>query len=219
MSQIIRVKSFKAWGGRTKDQQWVNTYDVAVMDGDLVLADPAWPLFAAALVNRELSFHLPMVNSMRVVLSTLDAEAEYSHRNLRVIETTGVGMRSVPSGEQPLPLDIALKCKKNAALGRNGTTFYRGALHTGDITVAAGGNPTLNDPIAAELINGIGLMITQDLLPTLETLQGEFIMPNPEDGVGGAETVRVYTQILPSGVSVNRRDHRYFDRQDAPAPA
>ena len=216
MSQIITVKSFKAWGGRTQNQQWVNTYHVNVDDGETILTDDAWSAFALALVNRESSFHLAQVNFMRVVLSTFAQEAEYSFKNLRVIETAGTGQRGLPSGEQPLALDLALKCKKNAALGRNGTTFYRGVLHSGDITIGAGGNAALNQPVAAELINGIGLMITQDLLPTLEPISGSFVMPFVPDGVGGDEDVRVYTQILPSGISVNRRDHRYFDRQDAP---
>lgn len=209
MAEPYTIKIFKAYGGRTTDKLWSNSYHVSA---EAALDDPLWVTALEAIAAQERMIHNPQVNFMRAVISSTTREGAYNPEDLRVFELGTVGERGVPSGEQPLPLDLALKVKKNVAFGRSGTMFYRGCLHTGDIVVGAGGDASLLSPPDGNLLNAVGL-IPANSAAAITALGGFLIMPPKVLAPGDpAQAVRTISSFALSGVSVNRRNHRYFDK-------
>jgi hypothetical protein len=208
---VIRI--FKAFGGRTSSQQWSNTYH---WTADGTVEAEYWQQVVEALAQLEQSIHAPQVNFMRGVVSTHEQEPEYNPLQLRVFEMSAVGNRTPPAGEKLLDLNLALKVKKVVRFGRAGTAFYRGVLHTGDVEVGAGGNAVLVAG-AVEALNTPMHMAFVNAVTQAETASGGQLIMNPGkllDG-GQAAAIRAIDGLRPSGVSVNRRDHRYFDTKES----
>lgn len=204
---VYTIKIFKAWAGRTANQLWSNTYHA---QSATALDDPAWVALLEGIAGKERSFHLNDVNFMRATISTTNIEDEYDPHTLRVFELQGTGERGL-QGNFAAPLDMAFKCKKNVQYGRSGTVFYRGVLHTGDYTVGAGGNPNLNSTLSGELINGVGLLVSS-LADELAAMNGNFVMgPGKVDNLTPV-SLRNVLSLSPSGISINKRNHRYFDK-------
>jgi len=209
MAEAWTIRIFKAYGGRTADKLWSNTYHVSA---EQPLTDPGWTALVEAIGARERMLHNPQVNFMRATISSTTREGGYNPEDLKVYELGTVGERGVQSGEIALPLDLALKVKKNVAFGRSGTMFYRGVLHSGDVSVGAGGDATLIVPGDGNLLNNVGLL-PSSIQDELTALGGFLIMPPRVTVPGGpAQTVRTIDSFALSGVSVNRRNHRYFDK-------
>ncbi len=209
--RIWSLKFYKAWGGRMAEKLWCNTYHVAT---EAEITDAAWLPLINAIGAEEKKFHLQSVNLMRAVMSTFDGEPTYSPRNLRVLELTGIGDRFVPAGETAMPLDLALKVKKNMAFGRAGTMFYRGVIHSGDVLVGAGGDPAVSSAMEPQLYQNVNLL-PERISEELAALQADLIVP-PKVGSQGLQAdvmVRIINSFSISGISVNRRNHRYFDKQ------
>jgi len=209
--KVAVVRIFKAFGGRTSDKQWSNTYHIS---GELEYADPAWDALVVQLASTESNIHFSNVNYMRATISSFDQEAEYNPEMLKVIELGGSGQRVLTGDQTILPLDFAFKWKKNVAFGRSGTTFYRGALSTDDIATGAGGDPVLKGTISPDILNAIRNMPTS-LQPLLSAVGGFMVMAPKMPAPGGPPvtlSTRVLLSFAPSGVSNNRRNHRYFDK-------
>jgi len=209
-NKIWTLKIYKAYGGRTADRLWSNTYDISTEEE---VTSPAWLPLIDVIATREVLLHSTNCHMMRAVLSTLSQENPQQPETLRVVELQGVGQRGIPGGEIQLPLDIALKVKKTVAYGRSGTLFYRGVLHSGDVEVGAGGIATLKAPMDGNLQNNITGFIAQ--IDTQLAALGANIVMRPV--ITGQVTPilddsRIVQALAPSGVSLNKRNHRYFDK-------
>lgn len=204
------VKIYKAFGGRTSTQQWSNTYH---WEADGTVDQTFWENVVNALAEFEQSFHSPQVFFMRAVVSTHEKEATYNPIQLRVFELNLQGGRAVPAGEKLLDLNLALKMKKLVGFGRAGTGFYRGVLNTGDIEVGAGGTAVLTQG-GVDSINIAQMQKYGNAIAQAETASGGQLVMNPGKllDAGAPAAVRVINGFRASGVSVNRRDHRYFDK-------
>jgi hypothetical protein len=208
--KIWMLKIYKAFGGRTADRLWSNTYDIATEED---ITSPAWLPLINVIATREVLVHSTNCHMMRAVLSTLDEENPQQPKALRVVELQGVGQRGIPADQIQLPLDMALKVKKAVAYGRSGTLFYRGVLHSGDVTVGAGGIATLKAPMDGNLQNNITGFMTQ-IEPQLTALAANIVMRPVITGQVATviDDSRIVLELAPSGVSLNKRNHRYFDK-------
>ena len=207
---LYTVRIFKALGGRSNEGQWVNNYELQT---NLTLESAGMQANVDHIVAFDRALHTNQVNYMRVVTSTFAMDSRpYDPANLRVMELSGVGGHELQPGAGVVDLNITLTIKRLTTLGKAGRLILRGALHWGHVTTGAGGKTVLTD-------NGTTHM--QGLLTTataaLGDLDGELVMINyvgvPE--VGGATFVRpiIFHQL--GAVSVNRRNHKYFDRKSA----
>lgn len=209
----FQIKIYKAFGGRTSNLQWSNSY---FWDADGTVEESYWTDVVDALGVYEASFHSPQVNFMRAVVSTFTEEQVYNPLNLRVFELNAVGARNVPAGEQLLDLNLALKMKKLVGFGRAGTAFYRGCLNTGDVEVGAGGVAVLTQGGVDSLNISHMQVWTSKIVPAM-TLSGGNLVMNPGKllDAGQPAAVRLIHGFRASGVSVNRRDHKYFDKAES----
>lgn len=181
------------------------------MTAEPPLTDELWTPFVTALANAEAALHGNPVNIMRVVISDYAAQPEYDPTKLRVWEVSGQGQRGAQGGIY-LPLDICLKAKKIVGYGRAGTCFFRGVLNSLDVDQGAGGDYVLKAGVDAGLNNLTNAIISQTAT-ALDALTGEFVLPAgiEDDETSTGNSVRIVSSILASGISINRRDHRYFD--------
>lgn len=207
---VYAIKIFKSYGGRVADNVWSNTYH---WSNSLGLEDNAWLATVNGLVALESRLHLNTVNFLRAVVSTTGDEEGYDPSQLRVFELQGAGLDVLPAGEKPLDLNFTLKMKKQVIYGRAGTMFYRGALHTGHVEMGPGGKMVLTAGAAAS--------ITQEMLPLFTDILGAavaasngggWVMGPPANLANNAQyNARPVSGLQPSGVSLNKRNHRYFD--------
>lgn len=213
---IWTVKIFKSFGGRVANSMWSNSYHINTNNADMLIEDPAWKTLVEQLGVMERTIHLEPVNFMRATLSSLRQEPEYDPRTLRVFELQGIGERGNNGGGTPMPLDMTLKVKKNVGYGRSGTMFYRGCLNSTDVSIGAGGDPALKspgDPGLFSAVNGFVTVLTDEL----SAIQGELVMPprGAEAAEGGVTTARIVQSFAISGISINSRNHRYFDTEES----
>ncbi len=214
---IWTLKLFKAFGGRVTKGMWSNTYLINSNNLTIGIEDPAWLELVNQIGVNERAIHLSQTHFMRATLSSAREEAIYDPKMLRVFELQGTGNRGTDAGQSPIPLDLAMKVKKNVSYGRSGTMFFRGCLNTNEMTIGAGGAAALKTPIDSWLTIAVDGWITA-LANELTALDGSVVMPAAaglDEGTANfiGRNVQSYTI---SGLSVNRRDHRYFDTAASP---
>lgn len=211
MPRVYDVKIYKSFGVRNLKAAWANTYQMNAIED---ITDNSIQDMINALVGMEQTYHTQPVQFLHAVCSTKMNEPQYTPESLKVFELQGTGNVVVPEGEQVLDLNISLKMKKGVAFGRSGTMFYRGCLRTIDVSVNDRGESQLRgDSLimtpgtwanAFNLVNNLAQ-------PTRWIMAGDVIDVNQDI----TTQVRNVLSFVPSGVSINKRDHRYFDRAAA----
>jgi len=142
---LYTIRIFKSWGGRSSRGQWSNTYHINV---EFAIDSPEMIAAVNAIANREKNFHLAQVHMMRAVVSTYQKEGRKGHPEaVNPIELAGVGLRAIPAGIDPLPLDVAFVIKSKASFGRSGQMKFRGVLLESDVVAGGQGNFTMPGPV------------------------------------------------------------------------
>lgn len=205
------IRVYKSWNARNLKAAWVNNYHVN-FEGEIT--DETLEEKLTAIIDAEKAIHLQPVQFLHATISTTRDEPVYDPKSLKVFEIQGNGGRNIVAPDQALDLNIALKVKKQVAFGRSGTMFYRGALLNSDVIVNDRGegqlkneegatNPVLWANFNNTIKGGVG---------TIELVMADKRFNAPD--VGALE-VRVVQSFAPSGVSIVKRDHRYYDVKSA----
>lgn len=212
---IWDIRIYKSWNSRNLKAAWLNTYHV---NFNGAVTDPELQEMLEAIATSERMIHLQPVQFLHATVSSMRDEPVYDPQFLKVFELQGTGNRAVVAPNQALDLNITYKVKKQVAFGRSGTMFYRGCLTSNDVLVNDRGEAQLkNDAEVASPVlfanfnNGI-----MNAAPNIE-----LVMSHPSFNAADADplAVRVVQGFNPSGVAINKRDHRYFDVKSAVAPA
>lgn len=210
---IARV--YKSWGVQDYERRWVNTYELA---SDSALAPAMATSILNALAAAESNLYFNNVRFLTATLSTWTPDSDpYNPNSFFTLELSGGGARA--GGVDILDSNVCLVIKKQADLGRSGRLFYRGALAEGDVEVGGDGRFRIaaTSPVAAG-----GAVMTSYMSAMAPFLSGN---------VGGADNLtlrligqsttsqgvvvthdRAVTALKVGGVTINRRNHRYFDR-------
>jgi hypothetical protein len=207
------LKIYKSWGGRDDRSQWSNNYAINIAD-----PPPAsgFQDIALAFARMEAIFALTPVNFMRAVISTYVREPVYTPETLRVIELSGAGGRNIPAGATALDLNLSCKFKKNLAYGRSGFMYYRGCLDTSMVSMGAGGRQTMVEGTQVVFNNLAATNAMNEINPALTAAAAEWVVP-PSNyiGVPGQvvmENMRIVNGFKFGGITLLKRDHKYFDR-------
>jgi hypothetical protein len=203
-----KIAIHKSWAARNPDETWVNNYIVNSPQADVT--DAGTQNIVDQFVAMEAEFHLAPVQFLHATFSSLRAEDAYDPKMLRVFEIQGTGHRGIVVDDMALDLNIALKAKKVVAYGRAGTMFYRGCLTASDVVLTSAGKSELkpDSPVMnigtwtnarGHVSNLAGVQWIMDV-PQLH-------LANPQGNIED----RVVQNLLPSGISINKRNHKYFD--------
>lgn len=202
------VRIFKSWGARNLDASWVNNY-VLNWDGNDVGSNEVVAAINA-IVDMERAFHLIPVQYLHATFSTTRDEPVYTPETLRVFELASTGARAVPVDDAAVDLNICLKVKKQVAFGRSGTMFYRGALRASEVKLNSRGEAELAPEY--EFFNPGAVSNAYSHVSNLagfEWIMKHPALDNPDEQ--NPVVARAVKGIAPSGVVVNKRNHRYFD--------
>lgn len=203
------LRIYKSWKGRNLAAAWVNTYILSteVEIGDTANVDAIINAFMAM----EHELHLSDVNFLHATFSTVRNEPVYDPKTLYVAAVTGTGNRGYLENEAPLDLNIALKVKKECAFGRSGTAFYRGALTNFDVITNSRGESELD--ITRSPLNNPALWSNAfGHVNNLESATWVMKVPAMDDPNSTAPVeARIVKGIGLGGISVNKRNHKYFD--------
>lgn len=202
------ISIYKSWGARNLEEAWVNRYLVNSAAPDVTGADVQTTVDAFVAMEAEL--HLDQVQFLHATYSSTVKEAVYDPRQLRVFETQGTGHRGIPDGDTALDLNIALKAKKVVAFGRSGTMFYRGALTAADVNINSRGESELraDSPmmVPGTWSNAWGHVHNLTATPWIMDAP---VLHDPNNQTPFVD--REVQNLLPAGVSINKRNHKYFD--------
>lgn len=206
---VIRI--FKSWGGRDSGLKWVNNYEVfsaAASPADL-------RTMANAISDAERPFHLTNVDFLGYTVSTWQAEGPgYNPESFVSVPLSGNGSRVMTTGAA-LDINVAWHVSFKTALGRAGRRFYRGVLMEADVETT--GN------LSWRLVPGVGLASGGALISAFQTALGPYfsgganvnklaIVTNSPTNDPAPAFVREVIGIDTAGVSINKRNHKYFDR-------
>lgn len=205
------LRIFKSWQARNLAAAWVNTYVFNWDNTDVT--DPSVATLINGICAMEREFHLAPVQYLHATFSTTKDEPVYDPKTLRVFELDGTGNRVIPVDDSAADLNLCLKMKKNVMYGRSGTMFYRGALLSSDIAINSRGEAELAPNAAVSnpgtISNAFG---NSKVVPAMQWIMAPDAANNPD---GQALTARNVVGISPSGVSINKRNHKYFDEVGA----
>lgn len=208
---VFTIRVFKSWGARDATRRWVNSYEVSSVDPT---DPPALVDTALQIVNAERAIHLQSVQFLEATISTWSPDSHpYDPTSFYTVELTGTGGRDGGDGAgNPTALDsnVCYVMKRQVTGGLNGKLFYRGCLVEGDVAMAGDGHFTINS--AAMLVGGANYNAYHgDMLTLLGAGENPFALALISN-IAGHLTIRPVGNLIPRGVSVNRRDHRYFTR-------
>lgn len=210
------VRIYKSFGARNRKAAWVNNY-VINHTGDVTSA--GWTDVINGIAAAERLLHADQVQYLHATVSTTANEPVYDPKSLRIFELEGAGGRNT-TNDPPLDLNITLKAKKRVAYGRSGTMFYRGALLKSDVDINDRGESQIS-PVTSALNNPVfwaNVNIQLNGIP--EGFTWVMMHPSLNDPNPGNIEVRNVLGLQMGGVSLNPRDHKYFDlKNKVAAPA
>jgi hypothetical protein len=201
---VIRI--FKSWGARDESRRWVNNYEIEAGAATLTSLDTV----ANALASAEKLIHMGNVNFLSATISTWEPDSQpYNPLSFRTIELSGIGTKNV-AGVTTLSSNVCFVVKYQATTGRNGRRFYRGCLTEADVESGGDGSFTLT---AAGPLLDAGADFTAFKTAMAPYLSGganatKIVLA----GASGIGVQREVSALKSGGVSINRRNHRYFDR-------
>lgn len=206
------VRIFKSWGSRDSAARWSNTYEIisdaaGVGDVGTIVDD---------LVAAERAMHLGNVQFLSALVSTWAENAgQYNPANFVTLELAGTGQRTgYPAGTE-LGGNVTFMVKFQPSTGRSGRRFYRGVLLEQDVEM--GGD------LGFKLSSGAGTLLTGGGFAAFRTP----LLPHLDDGASNEKIVLIYdgpsqataarvargiAAVEAGGVVVNKRNHRWFDR-------
>lgn len=212
------VRIYKSWNARNLNEAWVNNY-VINFDGNV--ESPGWITVIDNLAAAEKILHLQGVQYLHATVSTTMDEPVYNPKSLRVFGLQGTGNRAIPEGDVAVDLNVALKMKKEVAYGRAGTMFFRGALLSSDVEINDRGESQI--PAVGSLLASPVLIANVNQAYNAIPEGFDWVMKVPEmDDPAQQEniTARLVLTVGIGGISVNKRNHRWFDkRAKVTAPA
>lgn len=211
-SYIIRI--FKSWGVADPERRWVNSYEIT--SGELTSPEAHLPTLAA-LVLAEQAIHLHKVHFLSATVSTwLPDSHPYDPTAFVTAELAVQGLRDVPDTHalEALDSNVALLVKRVCTTGRSGKLFYRGCLL--ELDVEMGGDGRFRISTGAAIANDGAAMLAYKsaMEPFLGAAEGETALALISQP-GGVTSIRPVADLVASGVTINRRNHRYFDRGGA----
>lgn len=213
---VYDLKIYKSWAVRNIKAAWVNTYQINLNGEDIEATD--WVNKINSICTAEKNIHLNQVQFLHATLSSKRDEVVYDPKMLRTFDLQGNGLGPIAEDDTPLDLNIAMAVRKNVGYGRSGVNYYRGALCASDVIINERGEsqiaPTSKFMGAPSWANINTLMMAY---PDYELVMAGKMHDDPE--VEGTFITRTVTSFSLKGVVLLKRDHRYFDRKDAPAPA
>lgn len=207
-----RIDVHKNWNSRNMQGAWSNSYEIESNEGtprDLLDA-------AEAIVAAERLIHLAPVQFLQVRVSTWEEDSGNGYDPTSFVTTplAGTGAKS-GAGLDAMDLNVCYVVKRVPALGRSGRLFYRGVLTEGDVTATNSGSFVL---VPQGDLNDGGQVFT-----AFRTAFAEFLIDSEEDPaqvnvlsmiseLNGEIVRRGVLDLVVGGVSINKRNHRYFDR-------
>jgi len=210
---IYTVRIFKSWGVRDPERRWVNSYE---LESDL--ASPGLLVDTMqAIVEAEQQIHLHKVQFLSATISTwVEDSHPYDPAAFNTYELTTVGARDLPDAHalEALDTNVCYLIKRQCASGRSGKLFYRGCLLELDVEMGGDGRFQISTGAAIAQDGTAFTAYHTSMAPLLNSGDGEStleLISSP----GGILSVRPVTDLLVSGVTVNRRNHRWFNRTSA----
>jgi hypothetical protein len=205
------IRIFKSWGARDADRRWVNTYELfSTVHGS---PDAMLPTLVA-IVDAERHLHLTDVQFLSGTVSTWVPDSQpYDPDAFVTQELVGHGSRGngVPPNPTALDSNVCLQVKRQCTTGRSGKLFYRGCLLEGDVEMGGDGRFTLTAGSTIIAGGADWVAYTTAMAPFLNAAEGADAL-SLISAVAGGQRVRPVDALIPRGVTVNRRNHRYFDR-------
>lgn len=205
---LYTIRIFKSWGGRYPDRRWVNNYEV----DSSVTGVAGLSAAAGAIAAAEKIIHLDLVNFLSATVSTWEPDGvPYNPDSFTTLELSGTGSRATAS-QQSIDSNVALKVNFQPTTGRSGRRFYRGCLIETDVVGLGDLSFTFE---AASPVADSG-----SAMASFKTAMAPYLAGGADptkivlaySGAGSGSVVRGVASLKAAGISINRRNHRYFDR-------
>ncbi len=210
MPDLMRISVFKNWL-TTSTMGWVNTYEFSGANtfGPM---DGTWLQVVDSIVMAEQILHLTSVVFNRAVIATWTEDGTpYNPYSFVTVPLSGSGSR-VPGTSDPLDLNAVYNVRKAVGSGRNGKLAYRGVLIESDVDATLSGSWVLSP--------GGPLQELGTVFGPYESRMGDTMSGGILDvdmslisviPPATATVVRSVIDLVPAGVTFNKRNHRYFD--------
>lgn len=206
---IVRI--FKSWGARDPERRWVNTYE---FNGTTLASPPEYEAIVSALLEAEMVIHLTDVQFLEATVSTwLPDSHPYDPDAFATFDLDSHGLRGndPPPNNNALDSNVCLLVKRKAHTGRSGKLFYRGVLLETDVQMGGDGRFTLT-PGTNIYPGGAAEVSYQGAMEAfLSGGEGDAAL-SLISKIGATTHIRAVEQLVFSAVTVNSRNHRYFDR-------
>ncbi len=206
-----RIDTFKAWGSRDIERAWSNSYEfVAAATSPSALIG-----LGNQLIVAEKKLHLANVEFLQFRIATHEIEPSpnYDPNAFTTIPVEGIGSRGTGATD-PLDYNVCFVVQRVPASGRAGRLFFRGCLVEGDVSSNADGMFRLQT--ASSLATGG--VIFEGFKTDMAAYLSVGGAPAADPGLamvgtyGMVTIARYVTAFRNGGVSINKRNHRYFDR-------
>lgn len=204
---LYTVKIFKSWGARDAERRWSNTYE---LESDATSPDGLGDT-VDALVAAEKIIHANIINFLSATVSTWEPDGTpYNPLSFTTIELEGTGLVNPVPPEDMLDSNVCLVLKYLPTLGRSGRRFYRGCLHEASVQSRGDGRFTIVEATGPGSMRAAVVAFKASIAPFLSggAAGDEIVLA----GSSGSTVERGVVDIQLGGVTVNKRNHRYFDR-------
>lgn len=209
MDVIIRI--FKSWQARDPERRWVNNYEA---HSDEVVAPDAFESMMNDIVAAEKLIHLLPVQFLSATISTWEADSvPYNPSSFFTYELAGGGGRGGAADVvQALDSNVCYLVKRQTHGGKSGKLFYRGCLEEADVQMGGDGR----------FVFTAGTGLATPASPEFAAY-ATAMAPHLSVGAGGEkmalismigvnQVARLVESLAVGGITINRRNHRYFDR-------
>jgi len=205
---IIRV--FKGWNTTLIERAWSNSYEIMSAETDPTVLFSA----AEAIVDAEKQIHLNNVNFLQYTISTWEPDSHpYDPLTFTTVPLVDIGLRGGGAGiTTGLDYNICLVVKRGAHTGRVGRLFYRGCLLETDVRMGGDGRFII-DPADTSAFAAAFANYQTEMAPVMPILPGnQLALIGEVKGLPGTITRRPVTVLTLGGVTINKRNHKYFDK-------
>jgi hypothetical protein len=206
-----RIDTFKAWGSRDIERAWSNSYEFVSSQ----TSPSALIGLGNQLIVAEKKMHLPNVEFLqfRIATHAIEPSPFYDPSAFTTIPVEGIGSRAV-TGTDPLDYNVCFVVQRVPASGRAGRLFMRGCLVELDVNSNADGMFRLQTTSTLATGGTVFEGFKTDLAGFISVSGAPVADPGlAMVGTYGSTTIARYvTALRNGGVSINKRNHRYFDR-------
>lgn len=201
---IVRI--YKSWGARDPERRWVNNYEVS-SDG----IGPEFLIGAVQdLVDAERVLHFVDVHFLSATISTWTPDSDpYNPLTFTTVDLEGTGLQSYEPSDA-FDSNICLAVRFQANTGRNGRRFFRGCLSEGDVEIGGDARFTITTPGGLAPTGARWMAYEAAMQPFLSGGASEALIVLI--GSDALPIVRPVVSVVVGGVTINKHNHRYFDR-------